>query len=185
MFWLSLAKTYLTIYKEKFADKFFFSVNSFSADNNLFKRASDLMIDVSTEMFSKLDENQKDIVDWITHKKGYIGFESYLFGEYVKDFLGKYFKDFIEPWQLEDGLYLKEYFNRYPEEYKKWIDVTKSLYNKIKKIENKELENFIKNHKYLNKIFNDNVKEREKNFNEFKSILWEKMFNYIKVFCIY
>ncbi len=184
MFWFNLAKTYLNFYKERISDKYSF-FNNGDSDNNLFKRASDLMIEVSSEMFSKLDDNQVEVMDWITHKKGYIGFESYFFGEYVKDFLNKYYTDYIEPWQLEDGLYLKEYFNRYPDEYKKWLDITKSLYNKIKTLNAEEINKFIDNHEYLKKVFTDNVKDREQSFNEFKNVLWQKMFNYIKVFCIY
>jgi hypothetical protein len=182
MFWLNLIKANLTFYKEKFLDK----VSQHTHTNNaLFKRASDLMIAVSSQMFNKLNENQKEIVNWITHKKGYIGFESYLFGEYVKDFVNEYYQDFIQPWQLEDGVYLKEYLSEYPDEYEKWIKIIKDLYQKIKKIEKDDINKFIQNHEYLAKVFSGNLKEREKGFIEIKEMLWQKIFNYLKVFCIY
>ena len=186
MFWLKLLKNNIKVYREKVLNNFFhpFEYNA-GGQENLFKQATSLMLDVSKMMFNKLDERQKEVFDWVRQKKGYIGFESFFFGEYVKQFLEKSRIDFPSTWQITDGEYLKEYLNQYPEEYDKWVKLVKFLYQEIKNINEKDISQFISEHPFLNPIFVQDIQNREENFGTIKKDLWEKTFDYLKVFFIY
>ena len=186
MFWYILFKNNLKQYKEKVLDYFFHPFEYHSEEgNNLFKHATNLMLDVSKLMFEKLDDRQKEVVEWVTKKKGYIGFESFFFGEFVKQFLEKNKIEFPSAWQIADGTFLKEYLENYPEEYDKWVKIVKSLYQKVKNIDGQELQDFIAEHPFLNPIFVTDIQNREKNFSSIKKDLWDKTFDYLKVFFIY
>jgi hypothetical protein len=65
------------------------------------------------------------------------------------------------------------------------VELAKDLYTHFKKLSDKDLEIFIKNHEQFKKVFNDNLKERETEFNLIKNLIWEKTFNYLKTFYIF